>query len=141
MRRTSLCAGKPISLRQPCTLPMTRRNNHSLTYPLALLLLCSLLVAQWAGLHHRVAHAGVPPSDAAHLALDRFDLETSDHSLFHSCLLLDAATVGLCIASADYVVDLQGNLPRPILIVPPVSWQAFFIPQFSSRAPPLSILA
>lgn len=124
---------------------MTRRNNHSLkhslTYPLALLWLCSLLVTQWAGLHHRVAHAGVLPSDAAHLALDLFASETPDDSLFHSCILLDAATVGPCIVSADYALALQGNLPRLILIVPPVSWQAFFIPQFCSRAPPLSILA
>jgi hypothetical protein len=115
---------------------MTRRNHRLLTYLLALLLTCSLLVAQWAGLQHRVAHASLPSAIPAYAAADSSMQENSDNHLFHSCILLDANAVGACLAGADYMPALQNNLSLPILILPLVSWQALFTRQFSSRAPP-----
>ncbi len=117
-------------------LPMTRRNHRLLTHLLALLLTCSLLVAQWAGLQHRVAHAWLPSAISAHAASDFSKQENTDNHLFHSCVLLDANAVGACLASADYKPALQSNLSLAILILPLVSWQALFTRQFSSRAPP-----
>jgi hypothetical protein len=115
---------------------MMRRNKHLPTHLLALLLTCSLLVAQWVGLQHRVAHAWLQSSAPALDHADRSIQEAADKDLFHSCTLLDASTVGACIAGAGYTPPLQGNLSFSILILPLVSWQALFIRQFSSRAPP-----
>ncbi|MGV3740748.1 MAG: hypothetical protein ACO1NO_00375 [Burkholderiaceae bacterium] len=115
---------------------MTHRNHRLLTHLLALLLTCSLLVAQWAGLQHRVAHAWLPSALPAHAISATSNQENTDHHLFHSCILLDANAVGACLAGADHTPSLQSNLPLPVLILPLVSWQALFTRQFSSRAPP-----
>ena len=118
---------------------MTRRNNHLPIYLTALLLVCSLVLAQWAGLQHRVAHAWLQPSN-----LEQIDSgwsvqdDAPDKDFFHSCDLLDANTVGACIASADYAAPLLNNLSLSISVLPLVSWQALFTRQFSSRAPPFS---
>jgi hypothetical protein len=115
---------------------MTRRNKYLFSKLLALLLMGSLLLAQWSGLQHRVAHAWLLPADIVHSESERSDQETPDKSFSHSCALLDAATVGACLASAKYVPPLLSSLSLPISVLPMASWQALFTPQFSSRAPP-----
>jgi hypothetical protein len=115
---------------------MMRRNYRLLPYLLALFLTCSLLVVQWTGLQHRVAHAWQQASIPAFAHADQSTQDSPDKDFFHSCTLLDASTVGACIASAGYKPPLYGNLSFSIAILPLVSWQALFTRQFSSRAPP-----
>jgi hypothetical protein len=115
---------------------MMQRNNHLPTHLLALLLMCSLLVAQWTGLQHRVAHAWQQASIPALAHADQSTQDSLDKDLFHSCTLLDASTVGACIATAGYKPPLYGNPSFSIVILPLISWQALFTRQFSSRAPP-----
>lgn len=119
---------------------MTRRNKYLLPKLLALFLMCSLLAAQWSGLQHRVAHAWLQPADLVHIDSDDSIQETSDKNLLHSCVLLDAGTVGACLASSEYAPPLQNNLSMPSSVLPLISWQALFIRHFSSRAPPFSAL-
>jgi hypothetical protein len=115
---------------------MTRQKHPPLAHLLALLLMCSLFAAQWIGLQHRVAHAWLPSAHVLHIDPDRVSQETPDKNLFHSCVLLDAGTVGPCIASADDVPLSSKRLSLPVSVLPLVSWQALFTRHFSSRAPP-----
>jgi hypothetical protein len=115
---------------------MIRRSPHPSTRLLALLLLCSLLAAQWIGLQHRVAHASLPYAGITHGDSDLDGKNMSDGNLFHSCLLLDANAVGASLPGCEYIPVLPRHAALPITILPLVSWQALFTRQFSSRAPP-----
>lgn len=105
------------------------------------LLLPALLLAQWAGLAHRMAHGGgqagyvslAKPVPAVPLTLSA---KGDDSSTLHSCALYDAA------ASADYL----HAAPAPALLGTghalraarhaASGWQALLRLPFSSRAPP-----
>lgn len=103
---------------------------------LAFLLACSLLVAQWTGLQHRVAHAHLQ-AGVAHGISDLAGNEEADKQLFHSCLLFDASAMSAGPPCSEYFSALLRYARLPITVLPLVSWQALFIRQFSSRAPPL----
>lgn len=102
---------------------------------LAFLLACSLLIAQWTGLQHRVVHAHLL-AGSIHSISDSSDNEASDKHLVHSCLLLDATAIGASLPCSDYRPAWLNYTPPPTAVLPPVSWQALFTRQFSSRAPP-----
>ncbi|MDQ9169082.1 hypothetical protein Q8A64_01525 [Oxalobacteraceae bacterium R-40] len=115
---------------------MTRWNHHSSATLVALLLACSLLIAQWAGLQHRVAHAQLQSTSIVTAEVDRSADDAPDNHLFHSCVLLDASAMGASLPTGKFVPLVLSNTSLPITVLPLVSWQALFTRQFSSRAPP-----
>ncbi|WP_376790622.1 hypothetical protein [Cupriavidus sp. Agwp_2] len=120
-------------------------------WPALWLALC-LLLAQHAGLTHRIVHGGLLPPAAATLAAADAgtdagtDADTDSHSLAqkfsgHSCVLFDGATV------AD---TLCGKLPLPRLAFGKpakpanLAWRWPDLPAahpFHSRAPPAPAIA
>ncbi|TDF60157.1 hypothetical protein [Cupriavidus sp. L7L] len=140
------------------TIPMrtdwfTRLRAHGPGLWLALWLALCLLLAQHAGLTHRIVHGGLPGTSAAASVTsvtpaeaDATNADTDSHPLAqkfsgHSCVLFDGATV------AD---TLCGKLPLPRLAfgkpVKPsnLAWRWPDLPAahpFHSRAPPASAIA
>jgi hypothetical protein len=93
-----------------------------------------LLFAQWTGLQHRIAHFGVATSNLHATALVADD-DAATH-LHHSCVLFDAAALGITMHTPFYFPPCprtEGNISPAH---PGSSWDAYFVSQFSSRAPP-----
>ncbi|QEZ45353.1 hypothetical protein [Cupriavidus oxalaticus] len=137
------------------TIPMrtdwfARLRTHGPGLWLALWLALCLLLAQHAGLTHRIVHGGLPATSATSATLaaadGSTDADTDSHPLAqnvsgHSCVLFDGATV------AD---TLCGKLPLPRLAfgkpVKPanLAWRWPDLPAahpFHSRAPPAPAIA
>lgn len=98
----------------------------------------ALLCAQWAGLLHRVEHAGWMPQAALQTnhADEEYPTGNDPHELNHSCALFD----GILLA------DSAPLLPIKLPLLPGTrflalwsayaSWDAPLLCHFSSRAPP-----
>lgn len=108
-----------------CRLPRPRA-------ALAALLLVALLFAQWAGLQHRIAHAGWLSFQPA--ATAQFD---GGESAQHSCAAFDAATLADNIHTVALRTPLLTSAPVLGLWIAFASWDAPLTRYFSSRAPPL----
>lgn len=107
------------------------------------LLLPALLLAQWAGLSHRMSHAGwggtqpAQSSQSVHVRLAGDKISTGgDHNTLHSCALYDAA------ASADYLHACAPATPcccgTPLIAgnSAGLPWLPTITLPFLSRAPP-----
>jgi hypothetical protein len=108
------------------------------------LLLPAILLAQWVGLAHRIAHAGGNESSQHNLAaisqvtskIFLASLPFGEDSRLHSCIALDAAT------ASDYlhfpILPVAANNATEILTL--LSQHRLWLAQperyFSSRAPP-----
>ncbi len=107
-------------------------------------LLPALLLAQWTGLSHRLAHAnwigGKPQLQLISQAYSVWNIteSQSDDSLLHSCALTDAST------SADYLTFIAPDLsllnvqPPALAQLAQSKWLAQLLLAFASRAPPVT---
>lgn len=119
-------------------LSMIRLRSACIAAALLALLLPALLVAQWTGLQHRIAHAWIAASVSA--SADH-DAAASDHDetphFSHSCTLFDAVALGVTLQSAFFLpVCLRAMLAQAQPPVPPPDHLHSFR-HFSPRAPPL----
>jgi hypothetical protein len=118
----------------------------------------ALLLAQWTGLKHRIAHASMMPlhlqsqallQSAASVALQPDLLPQSasstsasasntgsDIDLSHSCIAFDAATVADSIHTPPFLLPLPTSAQVLSLWAAFISWDAPLSLCFSSRAPP-----
>lgn len=106
------------------------------TNALPVLLGVLLLFAQWTGLQHRIAHFGLATS-GVHATAIVGDDDAAAHQ-HHSCVLFDAAALGITMHSPFYLppclrtgANTNGDRHES-------SWDAYFVSHFSSRAPPLT---
>jgi hypothetical protein len=108
----------------------------------ALLVLC-LLLAQWIGLAHAIAHAHGQSSVDLQLAERGNDNTPVIAGLFDhakasgACAALDAATLGTGPCSDIAMPPLQRaeQVPAPAVLLQ--RWHPPFVASFSSRAPPI----
>ena len=109
----------------------------------ALLVLC-LLLAQWVGLSHAIAHAHGLGNASLHQALaDRgADGNPTGNGLFDhprasgACAALDAATLGAGPCTDIAMLPVQRAAQVPAVALPLQRWHSPFIANFSTRAPP-----
>lgn len=101
-------------------------------------LICSLLFAQWLGLAHAIGHAGVAielsaeqPASAANGGFDHQKSATA-------CAALDGVTLGAALHSPPFSPALLAATPLPLAWMAEAGWIAAFRAHFSSRAPPLT---
>ncbi|WP_040010898.1 hypothetical protein [Cupriavidus sp. HMR-1] len=127
---------------EPCTLPRLRARGPSLWA--VLWLVACLLLAQHAGLVHRVLHGGLP--NASQPALTVTVTVTSDDAThtepfslklgLHSCVLFDGATVAdIHVGSFHLPLLAFGKPVKPANL----AWRWPDLPSaqpFRSRAPP-----
>lgn len=92
----------------------------------------ALLFAQWAGVQHRIAHAGLMHEHASSTHID------DDRNADHSCAAFDAATIGDSIHVSPFASPLITSAQVLALWAAFISWDAPLIAYFSSRAPPLA---
>ncbi|MGB6054514.1 MAG: hypothetical protein WBG17_04660 [Burkholderiaceae bacterium] len=121
---------------------LAKRFFHSLTgrsrrrQALAGLLVLALLLAQWSGFQHRIAHSGFGLAASTVAAGGGPRIGSGGDSLHHSCLAFDAATLAVALhAAVPSAPALPSRLPapqRPTF----ASWDAPFVPHFLTRAPP-----
>ncbi len=103
---------------------------------LGVLLAISLLLTQWLGYAHAIAHAGVPAEFAAAQAAkgDPFDHAKSASA----CAALDAIALGAGLQSTGLPplppAMADAPVPQPLRN----GWHRLFTAHFSSRAPPLN---
>ncbi|MCU6434991.1 hypothetical protein LPB67_14535 [Undibacterium sp. Jales W-56] len=123
---------------------------HQTARLLLWLLLPALLLAQWVGQSHRIAHAGwingkpaynltvnAVENQAAATAFEIFSPPFGDDKQLHSCAFLDALTAADYLHTAALPLpDLAGNAVLSDLPAQQ-SWLAPLLLHFSSRAPPL----
>ncbi len=110
----------------------------------ALLVLC-LLVAQWVGLAHAVAHAHGLGNAGIDLVSAERSADTSPASpgLFDhprasgACAALDAATLGAGPCADISVLPVQRAVQAPMPAVLLQRWYQPFVASFSTRAPPV----
>ena len=110
---------------------------------LALLFILALLVTQWIGLMHRVAHAGLF-SDVSTLTLKNITekvvkenkVQNKNENLSHSCVAFDAATLGYAVVTSPIAMLVMAAQYETTQRIAFLSWSAPFFPCFSSRAPP-----
>ncbi len=102
---------------------------------IAALLAIVVLCAQWVGLSHRIAHAGLQQSAVS--SLMQAD-NPFDKSAEHSCILFDAATLASGVNTPPYTAALLPGAPVLALWLAFASWDAPLRCHFSSRAPPLA---
>ena len=105
---------------------------RQLSWCLALAL--SLLVTQFAGQRHRIDHTRWGNAGGVATALNASWLGNTDAT--HSCIALDAATLG---DSVGGTLSLAAPvlLGATLIVLPAChSWAAAFKPHFRSRAPP-----
>lgn len=95
-----------------------------------------LLFAQWTGLQHRIAHFGLATS-SMHAAAISADDDAAAH-LHHSCVLFDAAALGITMHSPFYLSPCMRTGANTSRDHHESSWDAYFVSHFSSRAPPLT---
>ena len=116
---------------------MTTQRMHRNRYRalIGVVLVFSLLLSQWVGLSHAIAHSGVGGTQAASVA----GWEPIEHSKSASpCAAFDAATLGASLHSSGLLVlpAIRGsaavNLPIPDGVA------RLTTRHFDSRAPPQS---
>ncbi|MFM7524473.1 MAG: hypothetical protein ACKO4M_09980 [Betaproteobacteria bacterium] len=97
------------------------------------LLVLSMLLAQWVGLTHAIAHSGVATAQTASSSFG----EPLEHTKSAShCAVFDAATLGAGVASSDVpcITVVQHTAAVQLLIKSGLSRQPTH--HFQSRAPP-----
>lgn len=107
----------------------------------ALLVLC-LLLSQWLGYSHAIAHMHGQANAAAHAQGEPPAGTQPGSGLFEhqkasgACAALDAATLGASLCSDGLALSAlrAPQVPAPALQYQ--AWRPAFIPLFSSRAPP-----
>lgn len=119
-----------------------RRTNRQRAFIGTLLVLC-LLLAQWVGYAHAIAHVHGQGNVGTHAAVADRGADTSSGPFEHqkasgACAALDAAALGAGLCSKGLALQA---LHAPQL--PPVErasqpWLPAFAPHFSTRAPPLN---
>ena len=102
---------------------------------LAILLIVTLLVAQWTGVVHRIAHAKGWPANQSVSAESVQTTNWGDQTT-HSCAAFDAAAVGSALTGPCLAIAIVPNTHVLAMWVAFASWQAPHISHFSSRAPP-----
>lgn len=95
----------------------------------AALLAIALLFAQGLGGLHRVAHAGIQPTQGSAPV-------SADDSLSHSCAAFDAATLGDVFHTPLHATACSLDADPLPLDVTSTSWTALTACPFQSRAPP-----
>ncbi|MFC7515860.1 hypothetical protein ACFQUU_12675 [Herbaspirillum sp. GCM10030257] len=95
-----------------------------------------LLFAQWTGLQHRIAHFGLA-TPSIHATAILADDDAAAH-LHHSCVLFDAAALGITMHSPFYLPPCLRTEANSSREHHESSWDAYFVSHFSSRAPPLT---
>ena len=109
----------------------------------ALVVVC-LLLAQWVGLSHAVAHAHGLGNAGLHLASAErgADGNPAGNSLFDhprasgACAALDAATLGAGPCADVAMLPVQRAAQAPVIAVLLQRWHSPFVANFSTRAPP-----
>lgn len=95
-----------------------------------------LLFAQWTGLQHRIAHFGFETSSLHATAIGADD-DGAAH-LHHSCVLFDAAALGITMHSPFYLPSSLRTEASTNRNYRGSAWDAYFVSHFSSRAPPFT---
>lgn len=104
---------------------------------IAALLALAILCAQWVGVSHRIAHAGLQqPAFSSAFLPDSQANESADRSAEHSCLLLDAAALSAALGTPPLTAAVLPGAPVLALWLAFASWDAPLLCHFSSRAPP-----
>lgn len=103
---------------------------------LAVLLALSLLLMQWLGYAHAIAHAEGQPEFEKVAA-------TQDDSFGHAksasaCAALDAVALGAGLQAAPVVLCPPATADTVLTQPPCAGWRRLFSAHFCSRAPPLN---
>jgi hypothetical protein len=118
---------------------LMRIHNKTANHVFAILFAFAMLSMQWAGLHHKIAHADRLQAQSYTVASVSADDVDQDKELFHSCLLFDAVTLSAALQNA--LIDLSiSAVSQAIRETPLLSWQAPFNSYFLSRAPPFALI-
>ena len=119
-----------------------RRTNRQRAFIGTLLVLC-LLLAQWVGYAHAIAHVHGQGNAGTHAAIADRGTDTSPAPFEHqkasgACAALDAAALGAGLCSTGLVLQAlhAPQLPRVERAAQP--WLPAFAPHFATRAPPLN---
>ncbi|MBC3934168.1 hypothetical protein H8K47_02230 [Undibacterium sp. CY7W] len=125
------------------SLPHAQR-QHQRRLWLLWCLLPALLLAQWTGLSHRLAHAnwigGKPQLQLISQAYSVWNItdSQSDDSVMHSCALTDASTSAAYLTFLPPDVPLLNLQPTSIRYAVELEWLAQLLLAFASRAPPVT---
>jgi hypothetical protein len=111
-----------------------RISTQAISTAVRLFVVLALLFAQWAGVQHRIAHAGLL-HEHAHAGASSAHID-DDRDTGHSCAAFDAATVGDSIHISPFVSPLITSAQVLALWAAFISWDAPLTAYFSSRAPP-----
>jgi hypothetical protein len=111
------------------------RKLHLSTAFLSVVLMLSLLLTQWLGYSHAIAHAGSPNKTIGFFKTNAGSVEHQKTS--SACISFDAATLvsGLHTTQILFAVAPAFSCP-PLAVLDTGHEPAFFV-HFSSRAPPL----
>lgn len=107
--------------------------------PSALLLVVTLLFAQWLGLAHRIEHgrpAEVTQQVQVNLPALQGDSAGYDKALEHNCALFDGAALASVLHSPTVSLAILPGAKVLALWTAFASWDAPVLLHFSSRAPP-----
>ncbi len=116
---------------------MTTQRMHRNRYRalIGVLLVFSLLLSQWVGLSHAIAHSGVGGTQAASVA----GWEPIEHSKSAShCAAFDAATLGASLHFAGLLVLPTVDSSAAVNLPAPDGIARLTTRHFNSRAPPQS---
>lgn len=103
---------------------------------LGVLLAISLLLTQWLGYAHAIAHAGAP---AEYAAAPMVKGDPFDHAKSASaCAALDAMALGMGLQSTGLPPLPPAVADSPVAQPLRTGWHRLFTAHFSSRAPPLN---
>lgn len=112
----------------------SRQQEHAVV---TVILVMTLLLAQWAGLAHRIDHAY--STGATQVLASTVDGSgTNDASLRHSCVAFDAAAVADSLHVTAFALPIVVSAKTLALWAAFSSWDAPVVCHFSSRAPPLA---
>jgi len=106
------------------------------------LLLPALLLAQWAGFSHRIAHANLSSTvysplvalDKANVSSELASNPSQPDTRLHSCAIFDALTVAEFLQSATWALSSLHNHAIQLDSRVYSQWHAPFLRLFSSRA-------
>jgi hypothetical protein len=116
------------------TAPIRRKMHHRAAL-LSLVLMLSLLLTQWLGYAHAIAHAD---SRNEAISVEIAKAAAPDHQKTASaCAAFDAATLGAGLYSPSITLGLVPAPSFAPLALTAVAHALAFFVHFSSRAPPL----
>ncbi|WP_334190033.1 hypothetical protein [Noviherbaspirillum sp.] len=104
-------------------------NSHRVLFAI---LVAALVCAQWLGLQHRIAHAGLS-GNVAHAPG-----QAHDPDITHSCALFDAAATADTLHVPPYIAPLMNSSEVLARWAAFISWDPPVALSFSSRAPPIA---